>query len=272
MEKPTVRCLITGAASGIGEAIAHRFGRAGMEIVGVDVDAAGSERVVADLRRAGIGAGFETVDLTDSEQHETLVARMSPLDTVVHSAGTSCVGGFGDAPELEQQRVIDLNLEAPIRLTTELLRREKIEPGGSLVFLSSLSRFLSYPGASVYAATKDGLAAYARGLAVALAPRRIHVATVYPGPTRTPHARRFSPDPDAEARRMLPETLARIVYLAVRRRRRVVIPGTANKMLATLGHIAPTLAGRLMKRVIYERLPHPARSSGGSSSPGSESG
>jgi len=97
--------------------------------------------------------------------------------------------------------VLAVNLTAPLHLTGALLQAGKIAPGGSLVFVSSLSRLLSYPGAAVYAASKDGLASYARSLAVALAPQKMHVLTVYPGPTRTAHARRYSPDNSREARR-----------------------------------------------------------------------
>jgi short-subunit dehydrogenase len=99
------------------------------------------------------------------------------------------------------------------------------------------------------------LASYARSLALALAPAGIHVVIVYPGPTRTAHARRYSPDNRREARRMPPEQVAAAVMTAITRRRRVVIPGAANRALAQLGRWFPGLADRSMKRAIYDLLP-----------------
>lgn len=91
-----------------------------------------------------------------------------------------------------------------------------------MVFVSSLAHFVSYPGASVYAASKDGLAAYARSLRVA--EPALHVLTVFPGLTRPAHARRYGPDNSREARRMPPEKLAELIYRAVQRRQKVLIP------------------------------------------------
>jgi hypothetical protein len=142
-------------------------------------------------------------------------------------------------------------------LTAGLLRAERIARGGSFVFISSLSRFVSYPGAVVYAASKDGLAAYARSLAAPLARQGIHVLTVYPGPTRTAHARRYSPDNRREQRRMPPERLAVLIYAAVQARRRVLIPGAGNKLFAVLGRYAPGLVEQVVRKTILDRLDTP---------------
>ena len=98
--------------------------------------------------------------------------------------------------------ILEVNLTAPLALTAGLLKKNLLASAGSLVFVSSLSRFLSYPGAAVYAASKDGIASYARSLAVALVPAGIHVLTVYPGPTRTAQARACSPNNHHEHRRI----------------------------------------------------------------------
>ena len=139
-------------------------------------------------------------------------------------------------------------------LTAELLRAERIEPGGTLVFVSSLSRFVAYPGAASYAASKDGLASYARSLSVSLAPKNVNVLTVYPGPTRTEHARRHSPPGSSEAKRMPPAELAARIRRAVEARKRVLIPGAANRVFAALGHVAPGITERALKKAILDKL------------------
>ncbi|MEZ4606833.1 MAG: SDR family oxidoreductase [Deinococcales bacterium] len=67
-----------------------------------------------------------------------------------------------------------------------MLATDKLSKGSSLIFISSLAHFVSYPSASSYAASKTGLAAYARSLRIQLAPQGIHVLTVFPSPY--PHA------------------------------------------------------------------------------------
>jgi hypothetical protein len=190
----------------------------------------------------------------------------------VHNAGVNAVGRFDALPWPEQRAVLEVNLAAPLVLTGALLRAGRIAPGGSLVFVSSLSRFVSYPGASVYAASKDGLAHLARSLRSALAQRGVHVLTVYPGPTRTEHARRHAPPGSREERRIDPAELAERVFRAVERRRDVLVPGLANLSFAAAGHVLPALAELAMKRAILDRLPtSSARRSGPSRSPGSGS-
>jgi short-subunit dehydrogenase len=127
--------------------------------------------------------------------------------------------------------------------------------GGGIVFLASLSVFTGYPGALGYAASKDGLAAYARSLRAALRKRRINVLTVFPGPTRTAHARRYSPNNANEARRMPPEQLAALIAAAVAARRPRLIPGLPNRIFALLGRTLPRLTEFAMRKTIYDRLP-----------------
>ena len=113
-------------------------------------------------------------------------------------------------------------------LTAGALRHRLMRPSGVVVFVSSFSHFVSYPGASVYAASKDGLTSFARSLYVASAADGLHCLTVFPGPTRTYHARRFSPKGTSEERRMAPDRVAAHIVRAADKRRRSVVPGVVN--------------------------------------------
>lgn len=251
------RWLVTGAADGIGRALAGRACAGGASVLGVDVDPEAAARAAAALAGTGSAPRFLLHDLADAGARELLARALegeAPFDVVVHNAGTSSVGPFEEC-DLERQRlVVELNLVAPLELTARLLAAGRVAPGGTLVFVSSLSRFVGYPGAAVYAATKDGLAAYARSLRVALAPRGPRVLVVYPGPTRTAHARRFAPPGAPEARRMDPDELAERVWRALERNRRVLVPGTRNRIAAAFGLALPRLAERVMRRAVYEPL------------------
>ena len=246
----TKTCVITGAADGIGRALALRFAAAGYRICGVDIDAVRATDLVVELAEMDVEAAFVIADLSTEAGLKTAVSQLlagPDIDVLIHNAGINAVGSFADLPLARQLKVIDVNLRAPLQLTAVLEANHKLTEDGSLVYLSSLSKYVGYPGAAVYAATKDGLAAYGRGLRVALGTER-NVLTVYPGPTRTEHARRYSPDNGREARRLLPEALADGIFQAVQKRQAHYIPGTGNQAFATLGKLFPGLMNRAMKK------------------------
>ena len=249
--------LITGAADGIGRALALRFAGAGYLVSGVDRDVARATQTQGDIINRGGQARFTTADLAARDGVGDVVraaAGWPPVDVLIHNAGISCVGRFVDSDLARQRAVVDVNLVAPLLMTAGLLRDGAIAAGAMLVYVSSLSHFLGYPGASVYAATKDGLAAYARSVRVALAGAQVGVLVVYPGPTRTAHARQYSPDNRREQRRMPPETLADLIFAAVQERRSALIPGAGNRVAAGLGQLAPGLMGGIMRRTLYAPL------------------
>lgn len=248
--------LITGAADGIGRALAHNAASRGAIVTGLDHDAALSARTQEELERLGAdAASFVHADLLNTNDLDALadtLAQGPKVDVLIHNAGISHVGRFATSDLEAQQRVITLNLLTPMRLTAALLARDHLNEGGSVVFISSLSHFTGYPGAAVYAATKDGLASYARCLRGAVAASRIHVLTVYPGPTRTAHARRYSPDNSREDSRMSPEDLAALTFEAIDRRRNHLLPGAGPQLFARLGRVAPDLMTWIMGRIMLK--------------------
>ena len=250
-------CVITGAADGIGKALAQAFGEAGYVVTGIDVDTVRARQTQADLQNAGISIRFIIADLQNQQDLERaldLVAGRSLIDVIIHCAGINAVGYFIHSDLRQQQAVVAVNFTAPLHLTADLLRRQRFAPAASFVFISSLSHFVSYPGAAVYAATKDGLSSYAQSLAIALAPQGNHVVTVYPGPARTAHARRYSPDNRHEHRRMPPEVIARHVLAAVSSNKRIVIPGLGNRVFAALARIMPKVVETVMCMTILKKF------------------
>lgn len=244
--------VITGAANGIGKALAYQFFQNGYHITCIDIDTKRAQMLNCELGATSIIADLGSAS-GQTQIAETLTLG-SPIDIFIHNAGINAVGHFQNMSIQEQERVISLNFTAPMQITTALLQAQKILPNGTLVFLSSLSHYVSYPGASAYAASKSGLASYARSLSIALAPQNIHTLTVFPGPTRTAHARRHSPDNTREHKRMPPEQLAHLIYRAVQKRKHSLIPGRVNQFMATIGHYMPSLSQRIMKKIIYEKL------------------
>ena len=250
------RCFITGAADGIGRAMALRFARSGYDIVAVDNDPVKSATTAEEIQQAGAKSEFHTEDLSDPAATERAVEAVragGPVNLVVHNAGINAVGRFGVLPLEDQKAVIAVNLQAPLLLTAGLLQAGLLHQDVRFVFMASLSCYVGYPGAAAYAASKDGLAAYARALSVALGLRR-RVLTVFPGPVRTAHAERHSPDNSRANRRMPPETLAALVDEALAQNKRILIPGGGNRAVARLARIWPAPFELLMRRAILDKL------------------
>lgn len=246
-----MRCVITGAADGIGRALAQAFGSAEYAIGGIDFDPDRAEITRCDLEAQGVETEFLIHDLSKADEVTDCVKKLvegEAIDVLIHNAGISATGRLACMPIPEQLKVIDVNLTAPMILTASLLKADKLKSGGSIVFVSSLSHYVGYPGASVYAATKDGIASYARSLRAELRQRQVHVLIVYPGPTRTAHARRYSSDNSREHKRMAPEVLANRIYRSVTRRRRTLISGFVNGVIASVGKWLPGVAERSMAR------------------------
>jgi short-subunit dehydrogenase len=246
-------CAITGAADGIGKALALRYAQAGYAIVGIDLDGERAAETTREITAVGGKANFILGDLSSSaglQEVAQQLAQYAPFDCFIHNAGISAVGHFETVPLAKQTAVLRLNLHAPLWLTAALFGNNWLMPKANFVFLSSLSYFASYPGAAVYAASKDGLANYARSLRGGWGNSLI----VFPGPTRTAHARRYSPDNSKENGRMLPEVLAEAIFRAEQAGKSRLIPGTQNKVMATAGHYFPRLLEWGMKKMILEKL------------------
>jgi short-subunit dehydrogenase len=229
--------LLTGATDGIG----------------LDFDLERSRQTETDLTAQGFSSRFIQTDLSQPDFLAELLPQLPPCDVLVNNAGISAVGAFAALDWPRQQRVLDVNLRAPIQLTNAILKNKLLKPGGSLVFISSLSHYVGYPGAVIYAASKDGLATYARNLRISLKMQN-HVLVVFPGPTRTTHAHRYSPDNARESKRMSPETLAAQVFQAVQRRREKLFPNPAAWLMGMVGLWFPSLAERVMKRALFDAL------------------
>ncbi|MEM7392835.1 MAG: SDR family NAD(P)-dependent oxidoreductase [Verrucomicrobiota bacterium] len=250
-------CVITGAADGIGRALARRYAGEGYKVVGIDFDPERSERTRTEIEQEGGQAEFIQADLskrTDLDRVLETLAAGPGIDVFIHNAGISSAGRFRNASWNDLEAVLRINLLAPLLLTHGVIQRGTMRRNGSLIYLSSLSKYVGYPGAAVYAATKDGLASYARSLRAALH-AELNVLTVFPGPTRTEHARRYSPDNSKESNRMAPETLAEKIVQSQRAVRAVLVPGGGNKLCATLGHWHPGLMEWAMKKAILDKLP-----------------
>lgn len=175
------RALVTGAAQGIGYAIARRLADEGVHVLGVDRPQ--SRESLRELARHIDGEAFE-VDLGQAADCSTLVERLQrqpPLDIIVHNAGITRDRSLFAMQKQQWDSVLGINLAAPVQLTQELLHRGLIAGGGRVICLSSVVAIAGNYGQSNYSAAKAGLIGFVEGLAPHLLRQGITCNAVAPG-------------------------------------------------------------------------------------------
>ena len=201
--------LITGAASGIGRETAKLFARMGARVVVCDASAEAGEACVAEIRSAGGQAVLAVADVSRSDDVRDAVAlavrEFGGLHIVFNNAGIfpDEDGSPVATPEDVWERVIDVNLKGVFLGCKHGIPALLASGGGSIVNTAS---FVAVMGAATsqiaYTASKGGVLAMTREIAVEYARQGIRANALCPGPVNTPLLAEFLSDPDVRARRM----------------------------------------------------------------------
>ncbi len=253
--------IITGAASGLGAALTNEFLEKQQKVIGLDRFWPEVSEESESLTKPEQGNLIKiAADLANHETFPALIETLTnhePVEALIHNAAISATGPFEAIPASSHQQLIDVNFTAPLLLTKRLIATGALKKGSSIVFIASLSVHVGYPGALSYAASKAGLANYAKSLRKALKKDGIHVMTVYPGPMKTAQASRHAPNDAKEESRMPPQNAAQAILTAMKKKKSSFIPGTTNKVFALAGKAAPSLLDKAMRKIIYDKLEKP---------------
>ncbi|MEV1333773.1 SDR family oxidoreductase [Micromonospora costi] len=257
--------VVTGAASGIGEALAHALARRGSHLVLLDRDADGLHGVVAAIRVAHPDLPVTTylVDLADAaataRTAEEVRHRHPRIRLLVNNAGVALGGRFDQVTFDEFSWVVDINFRAVAQLTHALLPALKAEPGAHLVNVSSLFGLIAPAGQTAYAASKFAVRGFTEALRHELVDNGIGVTSVHPGGINTriaanarvgsgvareeyEHGRR-------QFERLLtipPARAAEVILRGVARRRGRVLIGWSARLPDLLARVAPASYGRVL--------------------------
>jgi 3-oxoacyl-[acyl-carrier protein] reductase len=174
--------LVTGAARGIGAAIAEVLARDGAHVVGLDVAPMADELSAVT---AGLGGSLLTADITDEDAPSViadhLLNRHEGVDVVVHNAGITRDKTLGRMTREQWSKVIAINLTAPQRITEELLARDALKRNGRIVGVSSISGIAGNAGQTNYSTSKAGVIGFVQAYAPALGKRGVTINAVAPG-------------------------------------------------------------------------------------------
>lgn len=183
--------VITGAASGIGFAIARRFAEEGANIAIADIDAEGAERAAATLHQAGADAMAVTMDVTDEAQVDSgvdaVVDRYGSLDVAVCNAGIQHIDTITDLSFADWRRVIAIHLDGAFLTTRAAMRHMKrLGNGGSIIYMGSVQSKDASPAKSPYATAKHGIVGLAKSAAKEGIEFNVRTNVICPGYVRTP--------------------------------------------------------------------------------------
>ncbi|MFD1714930.1 SDR family NAD(P)-dependent oxidoreductase [Amnibacterium flavum] len=175
--------LVTGAASGIGAAIARRLAAAGDRLVLADRDEVGLGALADEL-----GASAHLVDVSDEQSVGALASRLDGLDVLVNSAGIATETSLDDADLDLYRRTIDVNLTGTVVVTRAVLPFLRESSTARVLNIGSVQGLQAQAGVYAYATSKGGVHNLTRALAVDLAPDGILVNALAPGFIDTPMA------------------------------------------------------------------------------------
>ncbi|MDR6935619.1 MULTISPECIES: SDR family oxidoreductase [unclassified Luteibacter] len=269
------RVLVTGASSGIGLHLAHRFASHGHPVCLVAPDGAELDKVAADIeRRHGVRTLRIAVDLEHRDSFTALESALGDaawdVDILVNNAGHGFKGAYAEVPIATHLSIVRLNVEAVLRLTSLLLPAMLRRGHGRILNTASIAGFEPGPTMSVYHASKAFVLSWSEAIATELEGSGVTVTALCPGPTDTD----FFPKGDIECsfafqkgNLMDPEDVASAGYDAVMSGERVVVPGAVNKAMVFSRRFMSEHMQARMNEKMYEDVSSPERVRGDKESP-----
>jgi NAD(P)-dependent dehydrogenase (short-subunit alcohol dehydrogenase family) len=182
--------VVTGGAAGLGREISLAFASSGAKVLALDVDLVGLEETKSIASQLGGELKILQCDVADSENvklaFEFAEKEFGLCTIMVAAAGIALYSDYLAMAEKDMDRTIAVNLKGPLLCAQESLRQMEKAGKGSIIFISSVQAVMSLFGCVVYAATKAGLIAAARTLALEAGKMGVRVNTISPGTIDTP--------------------------------------------------------------------------------------
>jgi len=270
LEGPTA--VITGAASGIGRALAQTLAGRRCHLALADVNAAGLEETARMVRSNAVRVSTHVIDLADHDAvaalPDAVAARHGGADILINNAGVAIGGTFDRVAARDFDWLMEINFFAVVRLTRAFLPQLSASEDARLVFLSSVFGLIAPPGQTAYCASKFAVRGFANSLRHELkaSGSKIGVTVVHPGgvATNIAESARQAEGTTAEereqalerARRFLkkpPERAAGIIVDAIERRAERVLVGGDARFMALMERLAPVSYWKILQPLMARR-------------------
>jgi len=259
------RILITGAASGLGLAMAKKYASEGWAVCIADIQDEEGCKVASDLQKQhGNDCFFQHLDITNVDQWQELVniisERWSGLDALINNAGVASGGAIDALPLKDFQWTIDINLMGAVKgcyFCVPLLKESK----GTLINVASMAGLTHMARMSAYNVSKAGIVALSETLLSELYPFGVNVSVVCPAsfPSNLLSTIRSSSDTGVSvAKKMMDRSpvsaddIANMVYDGSKKSKHIIIPTRREKVLWNLKRYIPTFYYTFMKKHIHK--------------------
>ncbi len=246
--------LITGASSGIGEALALAYAGPGVSLALGGRDAGRLEGVAAACRARGAAAAAAAIDVTDREAMARWIEdidRAAPIDLVIANAGIGAGTGGGGESAAQTRAVLAVNVDGVLNAVLPLIPRFVARRRGQIALMSSLASFRGFPGAPTYCASKAAVRVWGEGLRGDLRRHGVDVSVICPGFVASRMtARNEFPMPFL----MSAERAAAIVKRGLARNRgRIAFPFALYVAVWLVGALPPLVTDPLLRRLPKKR-------------------
>ncbi len=262
--------VITGGSSGIGKALAEKFGEAGSKILITGRHKQGLDITVNELRKRNIDIhGFQG-DVSNEQDNKAMaeeaIRLYGTIDILINNAGISMRAMFSEVEIEVVKKVMDINFYGALYATKYCLP-EIAKNKGSIVGISSIAGFLGLPGRTGYSSSKFALNGFLGVMRTELLKTGVHVLTACPGftasnirkhaLTKDGHEQGESPRP--EEKMMSAEECAHHIYVAVVKRKRTLVLTGQGKLAVWLNKWWPSMAERLVYYVMAKENNSPVK-------------
>ncbi len=260
--------VITGGSSGIGEALAEKFGREGSRILITGRNADDLNQAVANLRQKGITVSGFQADVSKEDDNrrmaEEAIRLYGTIDVLINNAGISMRALFSEVDLDVVKKVMDINFYGVLYATKYCLP-EIQKNNGSIVGISSIAGFRGLPGRTGYSASKFALNGFLEVLRTELLKTGVHVLTACPGFTASNIRKRAlaadgstqGESPRNEQKMMTADECARHIYNATVTRKRTLILTTQGKLAVFLNKWLPGVADKMVYNVMAKEANAP---------------
>lgn len=261
--------LITGAAGGFGQELTRQLLAAGSQLILSDLDTAMLQSwvdTIQDQATPGKVLDYIPVDLATREGCEILFnqvqQRQGPIDILINNAGIAFFGRTDEIPPEKWERLMQVNLLAPMRLSTLFVAEMIARRQGHIVNISSLAGWTAPAGLTAYATSKFGLRGFSEGLFQEVKSHNVQVTAVYPFFSRTPILKSERFGTLAKEVQDFPEQLAtdptkviRAAIAGIRHNQLQVFPDGVSRSVYLFQRCCPELLGWIQNQ-FTQRLKH----------------
>ncbi len=257
--------LITGAGGGMGTAFAEQFGRAGSILCLLDISSGPVKRLASRLTGKGIQCLWLQCDVADEEDCrravKTVLEKFGRIDLLINNAGITHRSAFLETDTAVLRKVMDISLFGSVNCTKASLE-SLIKHSGQIIIISSVAGFAPLLGRSGYCAAKHAMHGLFGSLRAELSGTGVDVLIVCPGFTRTGisdaaldgNGAITSYPQSTSGRIALPEEVARRLFNAARRNRKLLVLSAVGKLSWFLTRLTPSLYLWIMKHSLKSEL------------------